>query len=436
MKRSISCERLTRSGSRVRLTPPAALRHAVAALALLALLGLVAPKGGCRGESKDAASGRATRDPATAPQRTIDTGAQHPGVATAAAASVPQGTAGSAASPAQPKTDAASPRPSERPEAGAERAAEATAASGAVPVPASGAPPAQESDGAEAEPSSTSTVAIEAPGADDAEAPGSPASLLARISLIGASVTAGFGASIDVEGDVEGDGGSRRLPVNLGHVLAQSLASAAPPDLVAGTMFFFMDPRGNGTRFARTALSRQPSLLIALDFLFWFGYGVMPENDEAQRMALLEEGLALLDPFTCPIVVGDFPDMSEAVGRMLSASQMPRAETLEALNARLRAWAAERENVILFPLARLVQSLRSGEAIRIGENEWPARAPMLQPDRLHPTAEGMIALAQQIVEELLASRLDLDPALFVRDASTVRAGIAAEARQRRATRGN
>ena len=71
-------------------------------------------------------------------------------------------------------------------------------------------------------------------------------------------------------------------------------------------------------------------------------------------MQLLERGLAQLNRIVdagVPLVVGDVPDMSLAVGKMLSKAQMPKLETITLANERIRAWAKDKPRVAILPLA-------------------------------------------------------------------------------------
>jgi len=222
-----------------------------------------------------------------------------------------------------------------------------------------------------------------------AQEPSAERSALARPVVIGASVSSGFG-----------------LPRGLDAALEASLVLEHEPVRAWASELFFLQPLQMGPTQVEQALAAEPSAVIAIDFLFWFGYGASnlagaPIASEDERLALLERGLACLEEIECPLVVGDFPDMSAAVGKMLAPAQMPALETLPRLSARVRAWAAERENVIVIPLAELVQRLRSREAIRMARHEWPAGTRLLQPDDLHPTLEGLAGMAQLVADELV-----------------------------------
>ncbi len=235
-------------------------------------------------------------------------------------------------------------------------------------------------------------------GHDDGE---SPAGLFDRVVLIGASATAGYGAyaPVEVNGEVI------RRPINMAHIVDAALPGAHEPIRSHASFLFFTRPHTFGPAFVRQAREADPTLVIAVDFLFWYGYGIVGGADQTQaRLDLLERGLALVDSIEAPVVVGDFPDMSKAVGFMLTARQMPSPDALEALNDRLYDWAGQRDNVVVMPLAEFTRDLTSGAIDRIGPYAWPpeARRDVLQPDHLHPTLDGLIATVQSVTESLAA----------------------------------
>lgn len=236
------------------------------------------------------------------------------------------------------------------------------------------------------------------PGIPAPDGPGLPATVLDRVAVIGASASNGYGVRMPFERQ------GRRVyrPLDLASVLSAAIPVRTHVSDHTSSLFF-MSPVATGARQVTLALEQEPTLLLALDFLFWYVYGDMgrdtgtPREAEA-RLERLERGLLELDRFSGPRVVGDLPDMSDAVGRMLRPAQMPSAEALRAANARVSAWAADRPDVRLFPLSTLVDQMRSGESLRIGTYEWaPADAQKtLQWDRLHPTVSGLIAITQQV----------------------------------------
>lgn len=238
----------------------------------------------------------------------------------------------------------------------------------------------------------TSLARDAAPGID-------PSQLYARVMVIGASASAGFG----VRPPPPRTPGTRGEPMTIAALAGASRLGAADVEGDA-TALFFMNPPAIGTAQVDAVLARspRPTIVFACDFLFWFTYGALaadrtPISDEAQRLALLERGLALVDRIAAagiPVVVGDIPDMSAAVGRMLSRAQMPRPETLDRANALIAAWAAARPLVAVMPLSSLTQELRQGRPFRAGRREWSEQAdgPLIQRDQLHPTFAGSIAL--------------------------------------------
>jgi hypothetical protein len=218
---------------------------------------------------------------------------------------------------------------------------------------------------------------------------------LARVAVIGASVSAGRG-----------------LKTDLARTLEATLARQGVAFSSHAQRYFFTAPYPNGEKQVEEALSDDPTLVVAVDFLFWFGYGTIgadgaPMKSEDDRLKLLDSGLSLLQQFGCPIVLGDFADMSPAVGRMMLATQMPKPETLARLNARVRDWAAARKSVLLVPLAKFVGDMREQKPVTIGKREFPpaATSRWLQRDRLHTTDEGLVAVALLVEEALLQKRL-------------------------------
>jgi hypothetical protein len=233
--------------------------------------------------------------------------------------------------------------------------------------------------------------------------------VLDQVVFIGASATAGFGVII-----TDPDGKQRSAPLPLAAGFAGAV-TGFPEDVTPrnfGSSLFFLSPGVTGAAQVDRALELKPTLIVALDFLFWYGYG----NDdgkggslarESARLEKLELGfkqLERIDP-SVPVIVGDFPNMAAAVGKMLSKEQMPEAASLEALNARLVEWAGTRPNVILFPLSDLVSKLKTGETIRIAGIDFEkAGGRLLQSDELHPTARGSIAMSLRIAELLNEKR--------------------------------
>ena len=197
----------------------------------------------------------------------------------------------------------------------------------------------------------------------------------------------------------------------LGFRLIDMLRLACPElEIVSTDMssgFFFLAPVKNGATAATRAADFKPDCVIALDFLFWYCYGDdAPSggrlNDEAERLEKLELGLKELERFEVPVLVGDLPDMSPAVGKMLAPAQMPAKETLAKANARFAEWAKGRANIRVLPLADMQRQLMEERALEIRgvRLESTKQAPLLQRDELHPAPHGMAGLACAVAAEM------------------------------------
>lgn len=237
--------------------------------------------------------------------------------------------------------------------------------------------------------------ALEAQVLPDVPEPPAPlsAELFARVAVLGASSAAGFNLQLETG-----------TPTRLADFLDQALL--VPHEVVfdGATELFFLDPEGIGESSVREALAARPSLVVAPDFLFWFFYG--DGRTTAARRARLEHGLSLLDAFDCPLVIGDLPYMHEAAGGMIPHIAMPMGDSFDAANARLRAWAAEREEVTVLPFVTMNQTLKSGLAYRVGDFVWdPAElGGLLQADHLHPNLAGTALMTLEILSHLAESR--------------------------------
>lgn len=278
-----------------------------------------------------------------------------------------------------------------------------------------------------------SQVGLLAAGAVD---PTTPPTIVAghlfdRITVVGASASDGFGVSVRAD-QKEGEPKPPAVSMNLADVLRYGATEASTPKHPVihhyASGFFFMNPGPVGRGEIDRALKANSTLLVALDFLFWYVYGTVdasgePFADENARVANLEVGLAQLDRVLCegvPIVVGDIPDMHDAIGKMLSKPQVPKAETLKLVNERLSKWVHDRPGVRMIPLASILDSLKSGAEISLGGKVWdPTKlGALLQKDQLHPTYCGTVALTAGILDiahqfdQASAKEWQLDPELI------------------------
>jgi hypothetical protein len=222
-----------------------------------------------------------------------------------------------------------------------------------------------------------------------------------RIVVIGASASAGFGL----------DGGTEGKPT-LARAIDVMLHRAPGTTRDFSTEMFFLAPSTTARNTVEKALALEPTLVIGLDFLFWFGYGSM--RNESERLTTMDEGLKLLELFSCPILIATLPDMSEAIGKMLAEAQVPKFETLEELNEKIESWVDDRPNAALVPLPELVAMVRLGLPVKVRGKELPGDFHVLQSDRLHPTVGGLAVLTELSMDALAKKKLTL-PANLIWD---------------------
>ncbi len=143
-------------------------------------------------------------------------------------------------------------------------------------------------------------------------------------------------------------------------------------------------PERLGERMIERTNEHRPTLVVAVDFLFWFVYGPQPD-----RLALLERGLALLEQFTCPVAVGNIPTMAAAAIEGLPMELRPSADELARANERIKIWVSAQPSRVLVLWA-----------------ETAAQHPTLrQPDGLHANVYGLDALARALARSLVSRNL-------------------------------
>ncbi len=213
-----------------------------------------------------------------------------------------------------------------------------------------------------------------------------------KLFVIGASASAGFFGE-------ELMGGMRTPEYRLKYYLDAALTAPHEPVKSATSALFFLAVPAVAQEQIDKAVAAQPTAVIGIDFLFWFCYGRRPEE---LRPALLEDGLKLLERLEGPLVIGDIPDASSAVGGILHREEMPKLETLAAANRRIREWAAKRPAVMVLPLAEFMTACKADQALKTGPVEWPqgTTRKLLQPDQLHAARTGNVALALSILGAL------------------------------------
>jgi hypothetical protein len=223
----------------------------------------------------------------------------------------------------------------------------------------------------------------------------------ARIVVIGASVSHGFIGA-------EPFGGPKTKELALDRYLDTALLAPHEPARNLANAMFFMLPDDMGHTQIRQALTNNPTLVVGIDFLFWFCYG-HGETDQ-DRLDHFEKGLKLLESVECPLILGDIPDASTAVNRMISLREMPSPKARMAANRRLKEWAAQHKQVTVVPLAEFMRVVAANKALIVHGYALAGgttRA-LLQGDRLHPNRRGCAVLAVSILDAFFAARPGLD----------------------------
>ena len=236
---------------------------------------------------------------------------------------------------------------------------------------------------------------------------------LERVAFLGASATHGYGTHVQID--------DRRRTTDLGRTFAAAVRGDGTNVSRHSSFLFFRNPDRYGRMLLDAARKQKPTLVFGVDYLFWYGYGNVAS--EAARLERLETGLKRLEEFDVPVIVGDFPDMTPAVGLMLGRSQMPEKLTLQKLNVRVNAWIAEKpDERLLFPLSDLVADMQSGRTIHAAGHEWTTEdgTSLIQADQLHPTVDGLIAMVQRLVDMLHASDLGVTRDAFEVDPAAIK----------------
>lgn len=217
-----------------------------------------------------------------------------------------------------------------------------------------------------------------------------------RVVMIGASATAGFSAFNFL-------GGTNTI-LRLDRYLEAALTTPHQPVRNLGHSLFFSQPEIMGPKQVEQALKLQPTLVIGADFLFWFCYGDGATDEE--RLQRFENGLRMLEPVKCPLVLGDLPDASAAVGIMLSADQVPSAKAMTAANQRLKKWAETRPQVVIMSLSNFMHAAMANAPLTLHGKTIPAgkTRPLLQFDKLHPSQSGSATLALAVIEALQTAK--------------------------------
>ena len=232
------------------------------------------------------------------------------------------------------------------------------------------------------------------------------APLTDRVVVIGASLSAGFGLCKELE---------VATPLSV-LVDAALVDDGRAPSLNLGNNLTFWNPMYTGRYMMDRAVAAEPTLVIATDFLFWYGMSFRWWREE-DRLKGLEEGLRQLERLSCPIVIGDFPDVRRALnGRheitkrpVVFPSMIPEETTRAAMNQRVREWAAERDQVVLMPLDRFLAALGNGQPMPLpkGQSLQGSIEDILQVDLLHPKLDACLALVLNVMDGLVKADVGL-----------------------------
>ena len=179
--------------------------------------------------------------------------------------------------------------------------------------------------------------------------------VLSRAAFLGGPFTAGPQAPQEIAVELDTMGGL--MCVDAGVVFDALMRTKHDEPLSLGDRFFAIDIAAATREQVATALDWKPTIVFALDFLVWPAY--LPRSElltaaqkEAAALASVNDALAQLDAFTCPVVVGDVPDLRTTIATTLDRAfeLAPTART--AVNARIHAWCAERANRVVAPFAQ------------------------------------------------------------------------------------
>ena len=223
--------------------------------------------------------------------------------------------------------------------------------------------------------------------------------LFSRVGVVGASASAGFGGVAPMSSAFD-------LALTMPHSIFDVSSSA-----------HFLRPLDIGQVQTVAVRAKQATLVLAVDFLFWFAYGA---KSDATRREHLRLGMQMLEELEVPVFVGDLPDVHGASRKMISPSQIPSVEMLAELNATIETWAAAQPEIHLVPLAEWMAALKAEDSVAVWGRPYEVDAGrLLQWDRLHPTSAGQAVLAVLLLERIAAVVEGLTEADVVADPDAI-----------------
>ena len=239
---------------------------------------------------------------------------------------------------------------------------------------------------------------------------------LERVAVTGASVTAGWGVQTP---PIKGEFGG--YPINLKHIVDAMIL--APHEEVAyfGEPMFFTRPVVYGSKLIDEITEYDPTLIVAVDYLFWFAYGNVGFAGEKYRINKFKEGLSILENIQAHLIIGNIPDVRKAIGKVLSASQVPAVETIQKMNNMLRSWALLHPKVKVLNVYELYKDLLDDATLTTSSYTWPAgsQEKLLQKDMLHTTFEGTVAVSLVVADAIGLEGLETNPKILMLRAATI-----------------
>jgi len=239
---------------------------------------------------------------------------------------------------------------------------------------------------------------------------------LERVAVTGASVTAGWGVQTP---PIKGEFGG--YPINLKHIVDAMIL--APHEEVAyfGEPMFFTRPVVYGSKLIDEITEYDPTLIVAVDYLFWFAYGNVGFAGEKYRINKFKEGLSILENIQSHLIIGNIPDVRKAIGKVLSASQVPAVETIQKMNNMLRSWALLHPKVKVLNVYELYKDLLDDATLTTNSYTWPAgsQEKLLQKDMLHTTFEGTVAVSLVVADAIGLEGLETNPKILMLRAATI-----------------
>jgi hypothetical protein len=173
-------------------------------------------------------------------------------------------------------------------------------------------------------------------------------------------------------------------------------------------VMMFRDPIGNSRGQIDAAIAFRATAIVALDFLFWDIYS---RPDPTWRDRALAAGLGELERARSTgawILVGDVPHVTTAAEFLLPTSNVPDGATLAAYNAKISAWAAGKERVLVVPFAAWAGPLAAGGQIEIAPGETVEARTLVALDGLHANELGVWLLLHRL-DQLIEAKLPGTP---------------------------